>query len=268
MLQVADPVKLSVIAHRGVSSNNPDNTRRAFTDAVACGADGIELDIHITADDQLVICHNPTLDHYGHPDAVVAKSTLAELKSLDIGRSYGSAFVGEQLLTLDEVLDEFGDRIPLLVELKSKYMNSREIDRLVRRFLAVTHPNRDKFQLQALCFRPSVLRLLHESASWLPLVWNTNFADRLHPFDLANKPWLTAVSCRIEKLHGSVTDLIHQAGFQLYCFTCNDEAEVLKARDLGASIIMSDDPMRTRGILANHAGSQNASAPTSAPVSV
>lgn len=147
-----------IVAHRGLSATCPENTRAAFTEAIAGGARAIEFDIQITADNEIVICHNPTLDYYGFPGVSIAQSTLAELQSYDIGRIHGERFLGEQLVAFQEILDEFGSQVIMMVEFKTKYMDAQQIDALITRFVQVTSGLHEKLQLQALCFKPHVLQ--------------------------------------------------------------------------------------------------------------
>ncbi len=250
MLQFAHGTRPMVVAHRGMSATCPENTRAALAEAIAGGASAIEFDIQITANNEIVICHNPTLDHYGFPDVSIAQSTLAELQSYDIGRIHGERFFGERMLSFREATEEFGSQVTMMVEFKTKYMDAQQIDALLTRFLELTSANHDTLRLQALCFRPHVLERLHATAGWLPLIWNTNYPHRIHSTDLARQPWLSAVGCRIDHTAEHSAALIHNAGLQLYSFTCNSAEEVLKARDLGAAAIISDNHIQTSDLLA------------------
>ena len=57
-LRHQDPVETQIFAHRGSKSNRPENTLAAFAEAIRVGADGIELDVHLTKDGQLVVIHD------------------------------------------------------------------------------------------------------------------------------------------------------------------------------------------------------------------
>jgi len=239
-----------------MSATCPENTRSAFAEAIAGGAVAIEFDIQLTADKEIVICHNPTLDYYGFSEASIARSTLEELQSRDIGQVHGEQFSGERLMTFSEVLEEFGNQVEMLVEFKTKYMDARQIDALLTRFLQMTSAHHDRFRMRALCFKPHVLELLHDTAAWLPLIWNTNYPHRMHPDDLARQSWLSAVGCRIGHTDPQSAAMIQEAGLQLYSFTCNTAENVLKARDLGAQAIISDNHIQASSILAGDAARQ------------
>ncbi|HEY5657818.1 MAG TPA: glycerophosphodiester phosphodiesterase family protein, partial [Myxococcota bacterium] len=99
-----------VIAHRGASAARPENTLSAFALALEQGADMIELDLHRTRDGALVVAHDESLERLGGTGEIGA-ATLVEIRALDAGE-------GEKVPTLDEVLDRFGGRIALNLELK------------------------------------------------------------------------------------------------------------------------------------------------------
>lgn len=108
-----------LMAHRGNSGLAPENTLAAFTKAVESGAEWTELDVHLSADGQIVVIHDATVDRTTDGTGAVAQMTLAQLKSLDAGSWFGLEFAGERIPTLREVIDLVGNRIRLNVEIKS-----------------------------------------------------------------------------------------------------------------------------------------------------
>jgi len=70
-------------AHQGGAIENPSSTLHAIREAIAHGSTAIELDVHATADRQLVVCHDPTLDRTTNTTGEIARHTLAELLELD-----------------------------------------------------------------------------------------------------------------------------------------------------------------------------------------
>lgn len=101
-------------AHRGLHKKDkslPENSLGAFKAAVDAGY-GIELDVHLTADDQLVVFHDDTLKRVCGVEGRTDDRTLAELRQL---RLYGTEYT---LPTLDEVLDVLAGKVPLILEIK------------------------------------------------------------------------------------------------------------------------------------------------------
>ena len=105
-------------AHRGASHCAPENTLAAFTAAVESGADGLELDIHLSRDGVPVVIHDETLDRTTDGCGSVAEMTWQQLRLLDAGSWFSAAFAGESIPTLKEVLTVFSGRLRLNLELK------------------------------------------------------------------------------------------------------------------------------------------------------
>src|SRR5439155_1600574 len=105
-----------IIAHRGASGTCPENTLVAFARAAALGAHMIELDVQLTRDGAVVVMHDWTLERTTDGSGAVCDRTLAEIRGLDAGAWFGSAFRGTRVPTLAEVLAAVG--LPVNVELK------------------------------------------------------------------------------------------------------------------------------------------------------
>lgn len=116
------PVRPLVIAHRGASGVAPENTMASFEQACEFGVDMVELDVHSSRDDRLVVIHDASTARTakGNPQGAVAHLTLAQLKVLDVGIWKSRGFAGERIPTLDEVLAAFKGRAMLLIELKAR----------------------------------------------------------------------------------------------------------------------------------------------------
>jgi len=106
----ARPGKPRVIAHRGASAYRPENTLAAYELAIEQAADMIEVDLHRTRDGAVVVAHDAELERIGGRGEI-GDATLAEVRALDAG-------TGQRVPTLDELLDGFGTRIALNLELK------------------------------------------------------------------------------------------------------------------------------------------------------
>lgn len=119
------------IAHRGASAAAPANTLAAFEKAVELGADGIELDVHLSTDGVPVVIHDFTVDGTTDGHGRVASLTLAQLKQLDAGITFDPAFAGERIPTLEEVLEAVGDLLLLSIELKNFSLRDNGLERAV-----------------------------------------------------------------------------------------------------------------------------------------
>jgi glycerophosphoryl diester phosphodiesterase len=108
-----------VAAHRGACRYAPENTVRAFEEAISRGARAIELDVHLTGDGELVVIHDALVDRTTDGRGAVASLTTGEVGGLDAGSWYSPDFAGERVPTLDQVLRLTAGRARLNIELKS-----------------------------------------------------------------------------------------------------------------------------------------------------
>lgn len=106
-----------VVAHRGARLLEAENTVRAFLLALAQGADALETDLRFTADDQLVLFHDPTLDRMTEGAGLVRDHTLAQIQALRTRRP-GGVLGEDRIPTLADLIEATGGGAPLLLELK------------------------------------------------------------------------------------------------------------------------------------------------------
>lgn len=126
-----------IIAHRGNSSEAPENTIASFESAIALGAPLLECDVQMTADGHIVVIHDPTLERTAGRPGDVRSLTLAEVQAADVSypAQFGSAFSPQRVLTLGELLAALKGRARLMVEIK-KDSSRTENDEFERRIAA------------------------------------------------------------------------------------------------------------------------------------
>ena len=216
-----------IYAHRGASAIHPENTLRAFRHALAIGVDGIEFDVHATADGIPVIIHDRdvgrTTDAAGYVDAI----PLARLQQFDAGD-------GERVPTLAEVLALVGDSSLLDVEIKGTGIERTVLDVLAQ-YPAVT------WAISSFAWNTlrSVRRLDPVAEVW-PL------AERVGDDLLAIAAELASPS--VSLFTGAYTAetaaRLHNAGLHAMVWTINDPREARRVADLGAFALCTDDPHR------------------------
>ena len=126
-IQAGSLVLPLIIAHRGHLSAAPENTMPAFQGALAAGADGIELDVRLTRDGQLVVFHDRRLDRTSDGHGPVDHYTLADIRSLDVGSWFSHQFKGEGAPTLDQVFESLPRNYLINVEMKVIIRNMKLI---------------------------------------------------------------------------------------------------------------------------------------------
>jgi glycerophosphoryl diester phosphodiesterase len=166
-----------IYAHRGSSGEFAEHTRAAYLQALADGVDGVECDVRLTEDKQLVLLHDATLDRTSNGTGSVSDYSLRELwdldfcswKGADIPEEYGG--VSDQLLTLNELLDLLraaGRPLGLAIELKHPSSFGQQLE---ERTLALLRAEGwdpassvlDNLQITFMSFSPDALEFLAET---------------------------------------------------------------------------------------------------------
>jgi len=107
-----------IIARGGASADAPEHTIAAFELALAQGADGLLLDVHLSRDGQPVVIRDFTLEDTSDGAGPVSDHSVRELKRLDAGAWRGRAFRGQRIQTLQEVLERFRGRARFWITLR------------------------------------------------------------------------------------------------------------------------------------------------------
>lgn len=123
-----------VIAHRGGSMLGNENTLSCITEGIASGADMIEIDVHQTLDNKIVVCHDPTIDRTTNGTGCIEKMTLEQIKSFLIIDKNGKV-TNERIPTLEEVLEHINGRCKILLEIKRKKTQYEGIEANVLKIL-------------------------------------------------------------------------------------------------------------------------------------
>ena len=241
-----------IVAHRGVSSLCPENSRSAFGLAIFQQADAIECDVQLTNDQQIVVCHDKSLDRYGHANVHIVDSSLQSLQQLDVGSWFDARFHQERLLSLDELLDEFGGKIPLLIELKTEHLLLQQAEILAGKVVRNVASRQLQHQVSFLCFDLKILRRIKDRAPWAVLVFNTHQPQRIDAAKLAQHNWLNAIDGNINRMSPHVVGELRASGKCSLTFTCNTVDEVISAWEVGVDAIITNNPQQTTDILRQH----------------
>ncbi|OXM17039.1 glycerophosphodiester phosphodiesterase [Paenibacillus herberti] len=107
-----------VIGHRGAAGEAPENTLASFRLAADQGADMVELDVHLSADGKLIVCHDETLDRTSDQTGAIRDLTEYAIRNADAGNWFSSDFSGERIPLLEEVYEALPDSMEINVEVK------------------------------------------------------------------------------------------------------------------------------------------------------
>jgi glycerophosphoryl diester phosphodiesterase len=226
-----------VIAHRGASAYEPENTMRAFDLAIRQGAQMIELDLHVTCDNHVVVIHDPTLNHTTSLTGRVDRLTLAEVRRADAGK-------GERVPTLDETLDLTLGKVKLYLEIKDP--------RAAMPALRIIRERRCQSQVMLASFDIELMRGLGEEVRDTELGLILGNAT-LHPMVRWREafPWLALkrvnhqVLCmRVELCYGYLAARARANGKKLYVWTADTEKQFARMISMGVDGIVTNTPDR------------------------
>ncbi len=169
-----------IVAHRGASHDAPENTLASFHLAWKQGADGIEGDFYLTADQKIVCIHDRDTLRTAGIKKFVKQSTLGELRELEYGGWKGSQWKGEPIPTFTEVLETVPSGKTFVIELKAK----ESIVPVLAKELA-KHDTHD-IQLLIIAFDQAVVQACKKQMPTIKVHWLTSFrkedgGDHFHP---------------------------------------------------------------------------------------
>jgi len=240
-----------VFGHRGASHAAPQNTLAAFRKAVAVGADGIELDVHLSRDGVPVVIHNDSVDATTDGTGLVREMTLAQLKALDAGVRFDAQFVGERIPTLEEVLAEVGARLLTNIELKAGHstgLESAVVDVVKRMGMEA--------RVWFSSFKPYALYKVRTFAPEIPcgLLYG--------PLNLGS--WALAPVTPYEALHPYMAlvserfvQWVHRRGLRVFTWTLDDPDVARRFAEWGVDGIITNEPENILAALANERLSTN-----------
>jgi len=240
-----------VFAHRGGAALAPENTIAAFERGIASGADGLELDVHLSADGIVVVCHDETLDRTTDTSGRLAARTASELARVDAGYRFVDGkgdhpFRGQSIgiPTLSDVLRRY-KAVPTIVEMK---VDSEAMGR------AVAAVVRDAGAHDSVCAAGFGLRALRAARQELP----TMASSACHPEvrlslyrSWARWPVRRAPfgGYQVPEIAGSLRVAsprfirhAHRAGLEVQVWTIDDEADMRRLLDWGADGLISNRP--------------------------
>ena len=231
--------KTLIIAHRGASGYAPENTMEAFRLAAEMKADGIELDVHLTADGQVVVCHDAKVDRTSNGQGNITDYTLEELRTMDFGyHFYKEERRGIRIPTLEQVY-ELTAPLGMIVNVEIKSADPAiipacaEIAKRCGMEDKVIYSSFDHFQIER-------MKQYDPCAAIAPL----------YSFNML-KPWNYAVDINAQAVHPKYTQIhsienyvkeCHDRGVRVNVWTANTEEEISFLLDAGVDAIITNYP--------------------------
>ena len=221
--------KILKIGHRGAKGYEPENTLVSFEKAIEMGADGIELDVHLSIDGHLIVIHDETIDRTTNGKGVVDQLTLQELKSFRINEKH-------EIPTLEEVLDLVDQRCFVNIELKNQDTADKVVQ-LIEHYISDKNWNHNNFlvssfdwnSLQQVRFLNENIRIgvLTESDLDLAISFARFLkAEALHPY--------------FQLLTNEYTAKIQKKGILVFPWTVNEIDAIQRMKSFNVDGIITD----------------------------
>lgn len=250
------------IGHRGAAGEAPEHTFASYDLALERGADYIEQDLQQTRDGVLVVLHDETLDRTARgPDencrGRVADKTMAQLKTCDAGRWFNEAnpqaardgYLGQQIPTLEEVFQRYGQRVNYYVETK----NPEEADRMEERLVALIdryglrRPAAERRQVLIQSFSPASLHKLHDLAPDLPLVqlyYSSETSATIRAQLDEARTYAVGIGPAREDVDAALVAAAHERCLDVHPYTVDERAEMQALIAAGVDGMFTNYPDR------------------------
>jgi len=231
-----------LLAHRGDKLHAPENTLPAFKQAIEKGADGVELDVKLTADRHVIVLHDSTVDRTTDGKGRAASMTLEALRQLDAGRWFDKKFSGAKIPLIEEVFETVGRHKIINVELKNY---SNPYNDLVMKVCESIKRHNNQEQIILSSFYSSNLKV---AAQILPGVfrallavpgpaglWARSFGFMFGDYQALHPHTSNTSREQVQRAH--------RLNRRVHVWTANTPEEVIRLRDWGLDGIMTDDPL-------------------------
>lgn len=237
-----------VLAHRGASADAPENTLAAFREAVRQGADGVELDVMRCGSGELVVCHDAWLDRLAGEHVEIASTPLGQLRRLDVGRRFGSAFVGERIPTLAEVLAVLPRAAVCNVELKCETVRDHGLAWKVAREIRRSEAGQD---LVLSSFNPFSLARARLYAPRLPAAMLVEVSQNLPLREVATRA-LGAAALHVDHPLCTAENVRrwHGCGLKVAAWTVDAPEDVERCCAAGVDALITNQPAATLAVIA------------------
>lgn len=231
---------VEIIAHRGASVAKPENTLAAVDQALAEGADWVEIDVQETADGEVVVTHDSDFMKMAGVNLKVWNATMADLAEIDIGSWFDPAYAGERTPTLRDVLLAARGRSKVMIELKY-YGHDVALEPRVVDIVEETGMSADVSVMSLKI--PGVNKLHALRPDWPRGILAATAVGDLSALDAD----FLAVNT------GQVSlDLIrrtHAQGRKLYVWTVDDPVTMVRMISMGVDGLITNKPALTRRVM-------------------
>ena len=239
-----------VIAHRGFSDDAPENTLAAFHKAIEEGAEMIELDVRLSADNQFVVIHDKRLDRTTERRGLVKNFTADELTRLDNGSWFSHKFSRERIPLLQDVfpLVQHGPILNIEIKPDVESTNGADAEEMLVEFIK---KSKISHRVILTSFNHRMMkRVKHIDKSIITgILYNpiTNF--RRPPSQLSAATNADIFICNKHQINADVVSDAHKAGLLVYVYGVKSERDVRRMVHLGIEGIIANNPKFVQDVL-------------------
>lgn len=234
-------VQTRITAHRGSSSGAPENTMAALEKAVEEMADRAEIDVQETADGVIVLCHDTSLKRVAGVNKKVSDLTLEQIKKLDVGSWFSSEYQGEQIPTLEEVMEYAKGKIDLNIEIKNLGNSSGLPEKVIELV--------EKHEMQEQCVITSTNRFYLKRVKAVNPEIRTGYIISAAYGNFYSDEFIDLISIRSSFVTERMIESAHEAGKAVHAWTVNGKVEMERLKQLGVDDMITDRPVLAREIL-------------------
>lgn len=239
------PRLLDVHGHRGAAGLAPENTLAAFRKAIELGVDALEMDLHVTRDGELVVIHDETLDRTTDGRGSIGDLALEEVKRRDAGGKFAPAFRGEEIPTLQEVIELVnvsGDpRIRLDLEIKFGKGEEGKPEDFEERVLEVLRQTAFIGRVNVVSFHhPSLVKMKALEPKIRTGLLQRGQQPPQDPVGLVRQYQADYYSPRFRQVTAAMVAALHKAGIPIVPWTVNAEADMRGLMTLGVGTFAGD----------------------------
>lgn len=223
--------KILKIAHRGAKAYEPENTLAAFQKALELHSDGIELDVHLSADEHIIVIHDETIDKMTNGKGFVNTLSLSELKSFLIDGKH-------KIPTLKEVFDLVNKKCFINIELKNAD-TSKNVVSLIEEYITEKDWKYEHFIISS--FDWNALKEVQNLNINIPIgVLTEENIDTALAFAETIK--VKAIHPYYHLLNKENVRQIQEKGFLVFPWTANTDEDIQKIKNLKVNGIITDFP--------------------------
>lgn len=233
---------MRVIAHRGSSARAPENTMVSFRAALEDGADGVELDARLTADNTVVVMHDDDVSRVTDGAGRISEMSFEQLRAVLVGGV-------EVVPTLAEVLSVVGGRVEVVVEIKGAFGGARVVpgDEVARAVVPLLSGVPDavvsSFDPGAVAYVRAVAPAIHTA------ITIGGHAGLDETIELALNAGHSEIHLPEARVEARFVARAHDVGLLVLAYTVNEAGRARELREMGIDGIFSDDP---RGVRSAH----------------